>query len=347
MKVLDKNLKHQSVKIKIDFSEDLFYLEQILEEGDIVSGMTERKIKIGGNEEKSKISRIKIFLKIRVEKISLENSLRITGPIIEGPDDVPKGDYHTFDISEGSILNIEKIQWTKYFLRKLEEATKQEKSQVLIVAFDREEAMFALLKNNGYEILLNLKGDVAKKGFDDKKNSFYKEIIMKMKEYDLKYSFNSIILASPAFWKEYLLKELQDEYLKKKITLATCSGIDGTTINEILRRPELSTVLEKDRSSRENSLIEELLKAINSGNAAYGLEEVNSKINSGNISILLLSENFIKAMREKKSYSQIDFLIDQAEHLNAEVKIIGTEEAMRKLDGISGVACLLRWKEHY
>lgn len=347
MKILQKDLKHGLLKVKVDSPEDLWHLEGIIESSDLVSGMTERKIKLGGSEEKSKISRINVFLKIKVEKMSFEESLRISGPIIEGPEDVPKGDYHTFNIEEGVVISIEKEHWSKYVLKKLDESTRQSTSYVLIVAFDREDAIFALLKNNGYEVLLEIKGDVAKKGLDERKAGFYKEIISKIKDYDSKYSFNSIILASPAFWKEYLLKELDDDTLRKKITLATCSSIDGGTINEILKRPELATVLEKDKSSRESSLIEELLGAISKENAAYGINDVRSKIDSGNISVLLISENLIKKMRSEKTYSQIDMIMEQAESLNAEIRIISSEDASKKLDGLSGIACLLRWKENY
>ncbi len=347
MKILQKDLKHGLVKVRIDSPDDLWHVEGIVEPADIVSGMTERKIKLGGSEEKSKISRINVFLKIKVEKISFEENLRISGPIIEGPEDVPKGDYHTFNIEEGTVISIEKEHWSKYVLKKLDDASKQTAFHILLVAFDREDAIFALLKNNGYETLLEIKGDVAKKGLDEKKTGFYKEIILKMKDYDVKYSFNSIILASPAFWKEYLLKELDDDVLRKKITLATCSSIDGSTINEILKRPELTTVLDKDKSSRESSLIEELLGAISKDNAAYGINDVKSKIDAGNISVLLISENLIRKMRSEKTYGQIDLMMEQAESLNAEIRIISSEDASKKLDGLSGIACLLRWKENY
>jgi len=347
MKILQKDLKHGLLKIKVDSPEDLWHLEGIIEPSDLVSGMTERKIKLGGSEEKTKISRINLFLKIKVEKISFEENLRISGPIIEGPEDVPKGDYHTFNIEEGVVISIEKEHWSKYVLKKLDDASKQTAFHILLVAFDREDAIFALLKNNGYEILLEIKGDVAKKGLDEKKTGFYKDILLKMKDYDVKYSFNSIILASPAFWKEYLLKELDDDVLRKKITLATCSSIDGSTINEILKRPELTAVLDKDKSSRESSLIEELLGAISKDNAAYGITDVKSKIDAGNISVLLISEDLIRKMRSEKTYGQIDMMMEQAESLNAEIQIISSEDARKKLGGLSGIACLLRWKENY
>jgi protein pelota len=350
MKILHKELKHGMMKIKVDNAEDLWYLEGIIEPNDLVSGLTERKIKIGGAEERSKVSRITIFLKIRVEKIDADSGLRISGIIIEAPDDIPKGDYHTFNIEEGTIITIEKESWSKYALSKLDEAVDSVKINVLIVAFDREEALFARLKNNGYELLLDLKGDVAQKDMKDmseKKGNFYQEIAHQVQDYDAKNNYSSIILASPAFWKEYVMKEITDDALKKKITLATCSSIDESVITEILKRPELRTVLEKDRSAKEAELVEELLAGIRTDNAAYGLQQVREKIDSGNISVLLITENMIKRSRAEKTFFELDGLMKSAEKMNAEVRIISSEDPMKKLDGLSGIACLLRWKENY
>ena len=348
MKIMHKDLKHRIIKIKVDRKEDSWYLSDILEPEDKISGMTERKIKLGGSEEKSKISKRILFLKILVEKIDYDSdSLRISGPIIEAPDDIPKGDYHTFSIEDGTIITIEKQRLSNYFWNKVDEATKEETRSILIVAFDREEAIFAKLKSNGYETLLDLKGDVSKKDYEEKKGNFYAEIIKQMKDYDAKYSFTNIVAASPAFWKDYLIKELKDDPIKKKIILATCSNIDDATINEILKRPELKTVLENDTAAKESSIIEELLGNISKDNAAYGFADVQKKLDSGNISVLLISENLIKKLKSEKTFQHLDGLMNYAEKINAQMRIISSEDAMRKLDGLSGIACLLRWKENY
>jgi protein pelota len=347
MRIIHKDIKQGIVKIRIDSAQDLWYLSNIIEPGDYVSGMTERKIKIGGSEDKSKIARKIVFLKIFVEKVSYDSSLRVSGKILEAPDDIPKGDFHTFDLSDGTVVTLEKEYWTKYSLKKLEEAAHAQPANILIVAFDREEAIFAVLKNQGYETLLSLKGDVSKKDQEEKKTNFYQEIYSQMLAYDQKYLFDNIVMASPAFWKEYLLKEVKDERLKKKCILATCSSIDDGTITEILKRPELKTLLDKDRATHELKLIEELLGEISKDNAVYGLREINEKICSGNVIVLLVSENLILRMRSDKKYDILEDAMNNAEALNAEVKIISSEEAMKKLDGITGIAAMLRWKENY
>jgi len=348
MKIITKDLKHGLVKMKVDGSQDTWALSTIIEAGDSISGMTERKIKLGGSEDKSKISKRIIHLKIVVEKIEHEHSLRVSGKIIEAPDDIPKGDYHTFDITDGTVITLEKESWTRYSLKKLDEAVNARLANILIVAFDREEAMFAVLKSQGYDVLPSMKGDVSKKDdMGEKKTNFYQEIYKQLLDYDQKYLFDNIVIASPAFWKEYLLKEIKDDSLRKKIVLATCSSIDDGTISEILKRPELKTVLDKDKATRELKLIEELLGHISKDNATYGLREVTDKIAAGNVSVLIISENLILRMRHEKKYALLEDIMVSAEALNAEVKIISGEDAMKKLDGLTGIAVMFRYKENY
>ena len=50
VKIIHKDLKHGMVKLRIDSAEDSWYLSSIIEPDDLLSGMTERKIKIGGTD---------------------------------------------------------------------------------------------------------------------------------------------------------------------------------------------------------------------------------------------------------------------------------------------------------
>jgi len=345
MKILNKDLRHGSIKIKIDSPEDRWYLENIIEPEDIVGSTAERKIKLGGSEEKSKIIIRTAYIKIRVEKIESKGDMRIAGVIVEAPDDIPKGEHQSFSVNDGATISIEKDSWSRYHLKKIDDACKPSGGTILLVAFDREEALFAILRSTGYELLQGLKGDVQKKDFEEKKGNFYSEIAKEIKSLDTKNSFSSIIIASPAFWKEYLIKEI-DESIRKKSILATCSSIDERTINEILKRPELRSVLEKDRSAREIIAVDNLLDAIRKDEAAYGLKNVDDKVSAGNALKLLISENLIRKLREEKKYSAIDNIMNAAEDSGAEIIIISTDDSAKKLDGISGIGAIQRWKDY-
>lgn len=344
MKIFNKNLKSGSVGVEITNNEDLWYLSHVIEENDLISGKTERKIKIG-SDENAKTVRKSVFLKIRTTKteyVPENNALRILGVIIEGTDDVALGEHHSFNLELRERITIQKRQWPGYLLDKLNEATK-EKSKILMVAFDREEAKFAILKNSGYSILSELKGDVQKKEEQNvSKGNFYKEIVKQIEEYVTRLEIHNIIIASPAFWKEYLLKELPED-LKKKTVSATISGVDNSSFSELLKRNELKKVLENERTSKELNAIDQILSAIEKDKACYGIKETKQKVVQGATSKLFVSENLLKEMKEKEKYPEIDRLLKDAENIKTKILIISGKESSKKLDGLGGIAGLLRW----
>ncbi len=347
------NLKSGEVKIKVTNSDDLWCLSQIIEERDLVKGLTVRKIKLRDSEERGSESIKKtIFLMLKVEKIEFhdyQNSLRISGKVVEAPEDIPKGQYHTFNVELGTIITIIKEKWLKYQLARLNESV-EEHPKTLICVFDREEAYFALLKKYKYELLLNLKGNVQKKGDPIKVTSnFYLEIISHLKNYSQKYKISNIILASPSFWKDYILKELKDESLKNKITFATCSSATVNAIEEVIKRNEIREVLKKDRVAKEFNLVEELFREIAKYNlAAYGFKEVEQAIDLGAVKTLLVTDSTILKYRQEEKYGGLERIMKRAEETGAEVIIISSEhEGGKRLEGLGGIAALLRYKLHY
>ncbi|MFH0870799.1 MAG: mRNA surveillance protein pelota [archaeon] len=349
MQIIRKNLHQGNVVVKIDSLEDLWALSQVIDADDIVSGKTERKIKIGGQEGDRKQAVVKktIFIELKVEKVEFHkhsDNLRISGVIIEGPEDVPRGSHHTFDVEQGTIITITKLEWPGYQLEKLDEATQKIKTKILMVLFDREEAIFAMLKNQGHELLSKLKGDVAKKGMDGEGKNFYIQIIELLKEYDKRYSPNNIVIASPSFWKEYLMKEMPAE-LKPKVTAATCSDVEEGAIKEVLQRPELRKVLESDRAAKELGQVEELLRAVSKEEACYGAAECKEKSSIGAVKELMVGYDFINRARQADKHREIEQVMRLAEKTGAKVSIIGTEEAEKKLGGLGGIAGILRWKQ--
>jgi protein pelota len=351
MQVIKKNLRQGEVVVKVDTKEDLWQLSQLIRIRDRISGKTERKIKIGGgsssDDRKQTIVKKTIFIELEVEKLEFHKTsdeLRINGIVTEGPEDVPKGSHHTIEVEPGTTLGIKKSEWLSFELEKLDEAINSISTKIVLVIFDREEAIFAMLKNRGHELLSSIKGDVSKKGFqEDGKKSFYSEIVQKLEEYNARFEPRNIIIASPSFWKEYLMKEIPDE-LKKKITLASCSDVSEGAIKEVLQRPELKKVLESDRASKELAMVEDILKAISKNEACYGLAESEEKVNLGAVKELIVSYDYLNKERESGKGEKVERVMKLAEERGGKVSIISTEGATKKIDGLGGVAGILRWK---
>jgi len=349
MKIIDRNMKQGQVKVIVDSADDLWYVHTIVDSGDLCTGDSEYKYKVGGTsggEGKTSIIKKKVWVAITVEKSEFSGStgqLRISGKVMDGSEDVPRGSYHTLDITQDSRLTIAKTHWHEYQLEKLNEAANASAGKTIIVLFDREQAQFILLKPQGHEILLQLKGDVPRKGVDEgKQHAFYREIATHAQELVDRWHAENIICASPSFWKEYLEKDLPP-VLRKKAIFAAVSAVDETAVGELLKRPELQQALRSQRSTRESQLIEKILEALAKDRLIYGLHDLQVAVAEGNISSVTISERKIAKEKEDGTLDRIEKLLRTAGDMKAAVHLVSTDDAMRKVDGLGGIVGMKRW----
>ncbi|MEM4239941.1 MAG: mRNA surveillance protein pelota [Candidatus Woesearchaeota archaeon] len=345
MKQIAFKPKQGEAKLLVENPDDLWFLNSIIDKGDVIKGKTLRKIKV---TEEASAERKKVFLAVQVEKVEYAaTELRVSGKVTEGPEDIPHGSYHTFSVEVGSIISIIKQEWLRYQLDYLKEATTLKPPKIVLCVFDREEALFAKLSRDGYELLTTIKGKVAKKAVQEKvKETFYSEIIKQLEEYDRRFGLDKIIVASPAFWREELYKVLGSNQLKNKIIQATCSGVDETAIAEVLKRKETQEALRQERISREMSVVEDLFAAIaKAGNAAYGMIETKQAAEAGAVSNLLVTDQLVKSLREENRFSELDSIMKTVERTKGKVWIISAEhEGGKRLQGLGGIGAILRYK---
>ena len=351
MRILKKDLKHGEVSVKVENIDDLWYLSQLIDPADFVKGKTIRKIKLVGKDEKTvRVKKKPVYLKIKVEKVEFHeysDMLRVSGIVEQGPEDIPRASHHTFNVETNTMVTIVKEKWLNYQVERLKQASFEKDLGILICALDRESATFALLKKQGYKILSDLAGDVSKKADTEiKESNFYSKIIKQLEDYVERYKIKQIILASPTFWKEELLKQIKNEELKQKITLATCNAVGKEAINEILKRPEVKNVLSKDRITKELKLVESLLEEISKNNlAVYGFEQTKYATNLGSVSEMLVSTEFIHQKRQQNTFLEIDKIMRMVESMKGTIHIINSKnQAGKKLDGLGGIAAKLRYK---
>ena len=346
MDILKSNFKTGIVQLRINDADDLWYLSHLIEQGDLVKGKTTRKIKIGDSD---KVTKKTLTLTIEAETIDFNEtgtSLRINGKIKDGPEDIPRESYHAIALEEGSEFSLQKLKWLEYQKQKLKEAA-EKKYNFLFCIFDREEAIFALSKKLGYKILAKITGEVHKKRLTTEvKKNFYEEIIKTLQEYLERFNPEQIILASPAFYKEDLLKKNLSPDLKKKIVTATCSDVSESSLDEVIKKPELEKVLKSSRAREEQLLIDELLAEINKkGKAVYGWQETQKAVDAGAIKVLLISDDFILQKRTSGNYQELDQKMKTVESMKGKIHILSSEFGSgKKLDGLGGIAALLRFQ---
>jgi len=347
MKLVSKNLKQGAIKLTIETPEDIWHVSQLVDEGDLVKGKTTRKIKIN---EQADATKRNIFVAIRIEKIEYSKSthaLRLNGKIEEGPEDVPLGSYQSLSIEPGTTLTIIKSRWYGYQLDRLQEALESTAQRILVCVFDREDAYFALIKPSGSEILTHIKGEVAKKRMPVTiQTPFYAQIIKQLEDYDKRYNLDTIVLASPSFWKEELNKTLTNAALKKKIIPTSCSAANERAIDEVLKKDDVQHALSAQRSARELRFVEEALTELSkNGLVAYGMPSVSEAANAGAIKTLLVSDNLIQHLREEERFADLNTIMQTVDSQKGTVVVIsGDHEGGQKLDGIGGICALLRYK---
>ncbi len=349
MQLLHKDFRKGTVRCIVNELEDLWHLAHLIDPGDMLRAKTHRKMKIGDEQVKKTLS-----LTIEAETVELSDAgqaLRINGRVKEAPEDVPLNSYHALSLEKGTEFQLQKVQWLEYQKKKLEEAARK-KYLYLLCLLDREEALFALTRQQGYKILVKLQGEAQKKRLKAEKakaaaaKDFQAEIIKALDVYAGRYAPERIILASPAFFKEELYAKLPQE-IKRQAVQATCSDVSERALDEVLRQPELKEVLQASRFREEQLAVDELLLEIrkDSGLAVYGWEEVQKAAEHGAVQSLLLTDTFIKKRRLENAFAAVDDSMKKAEQMQGAIHIISsTHEGGRKLDGLGGIAAVLRYK---
>jgi protein pelota len=348
VEILKSDFKKGTVSLRVTDADDIWYLSHLIEPGDFIKGRTTRKIKIGDSEN-AKVTRKPMTIKIEAETINIDQTasvLRINGKVKEGPHDLALDSYHSISLEEGTEFKIEKVNWLSYQKQKLDEAC-QKRYNYLFCVFDREEAMFALTKKSGYEILVKFKGDVPKKSKKTEVfKNFHEEIIKTLDVYAGRFNPERIIIASPVFYKDDLMKKIKSDEIKSKIVLATCSDVTENALHEITRSTELQKILQNNRAREEQLIIEKLLLHLKKDDlGTYGWDHVLEAISAGAVESLLLTDDFIQEKKLDNKYNLLDEQMKHVDNLNGKIHILSSEfESGKKLNGLGGIAAVLRYK---
>ena len=82
--------------------------------------------------------------------------------------------------------------------------------------------------------------------------------------------------------------------------------------------------------------------------AAYGLKETKNAAIAGAVKTLLITDSFIQKTRTENKYEEIEEIMKTSDSTKSDIAIISSEhEAGKKLDGLGGIAAILRFKLNY
>ncbi len=343
---LKKDFKQGNVSLKVTLPDDLWYLTHIIAPGDAITMKTERKLKLGNSDTNMKVVRKQMVLKLRIESVDLSDAteLRAKGIVLQGPEEVPHGSYHTFGISVNDSFTLHKPSWPSYLVDKLDEALANNSQTVIIAQYDREQVLFSLVRQTGIEHLAEVKVSVPKKQYAQATDgSLYEQIIQKVNEYIVSYKATGIVFASADFWKKYVEEKLSPELKKISIFVST-PEVSRSSVGKLLTRPELHQLLANQRLQKEEVLVGEILKKLDQDLAVYGFDDVKLAANSGSVAKLAVTEQFLNKKKEAQEYDELDAVLKAVDVSKGKVLFLHAEQTTRTIDGLGGIVGTLRWK---
>ncbi len=341
MRVLHRDPKTGEIKIRVENADDLWHLHNLVREGDMVRASTYRREDVKTDKVRpERGEKVRVTLTIRVEGVEFQafsDRLRITGVIVEGPQDL--GRHHTLNVAVDDVLSIIKT-WKPHELHRIEEAVAAaQKPLVSFLSLDDEEALLAHLRQYGVRELATIRAPAHGKMFPsgDAASIFFQEIHAKLRATDIG---EALVVVGPGFTRDAFVEyvKARDAPLASKIHMHGTAHAGMQGIQEALRSGVGAKVFGETRVGYETQLVEKLLEAIATDRpCAYGVAEVAEAVDAGAVETLLVSDAVVRD-------AGIEDLMRAVESARGAVVLVSRHhEAGQKLEGLGGVAALLRF----
>lgn len=335
------------MRLRVDTLDDLWYMAGIISPGDRVGSLTSRrdsqvtdKVREKAGERKTMFLVLSV---LEVEFAEFSERLRVTGTILDGPQDL--GAHHTINLERLSELTLRKEPWSRAALSRIDDAVRRSGIPPLtIVAIDDDEAMIGVVSDQGVREVATVYGRRRGK-YDagsgareakDPQVAFREEVLEALTPIGGEH----ILLAGPAFWKDEFAAFLRQHApdLAKRVQLVPTPHGGRTGIQECLRSGE-DKVLAETRAAVETKLVERVLAEIaTEGKYAYGTGHVKEALEAGAVETLLVSERLLRS-------PELEQLGTVAQRTGADVRIIAkNHDSGRQLESLGGIAAILRYK---
>src|SRR2546428_6564416 len=145
MRVLHRDPNTVEIKVRVQNADDLWPLHSLVLPGDQVRASTYRRQEAKTDKVRpERGEKVRVTLTLRVESVEFQafaDRLRITGVIVEGPQDL--GRHHTLNVAVDDVVSIIKT-WRSHELRRIDEAVAAaQKPRLAFPSLGAEEALLA------------------------------------------------------------------------------------------------------------------------------------------------------------------------------------------------------------
>ena len=341
-------------------NEDIWYLYNIVQEGDEVTAITSRKL---ANEKGA--PRVKLTLQIKVAKIDYDagaGTLRLNGRTTNDHEDVPLNSFHTLQLEPQLKCDIYKDEWDSFAINQLEEACDiANRSDIAAIVLQPGLAHICLVTDAMTVIRQKIEVTIPKKrrgdnsGMEKAVQKFYKQIYSAIPKVINLEKIKAVLIAGPGSGPRELFNTIMQLAMseenqpvlqaRQKFLVAHASSGHMHSLHEALQDKQIQESLANTRYGRETRVMDKFFKSLNDDDlkAWYGPDEVEKAVDLQAVETLMLTDSLFRSseLRERKRYVA---LYDAVRDLGKEVLIFSSlHQSGEQLDSVSGVACLLMY----
>lgn len=338
------HMSEAELNVVLEGLDDLWYLENILHPEDQISALVKRRVEKQADMTRSKeTDRKPVKVLISIEKIEFQpfsDRIRILGSIVSGIEDAI-GEHQSAIFKPGDLIEIKKESWLPNEKRMLEDSVRQSgKVSEVFVCLDDEEANIFVMLTYGIQFSGRIESGRSGKYFDSDYNErdYFENIAKALSHYIVKEMRITII--GPGFTKDGLSRYLKEkkEFSGIQITTASASRTDEGAVYEYIDSPEGKKAMSLSRLTEEQSVLDDFLKLLKTGNmAVYGDLEIRNAASLGAIEKLILSDD------EVRNESNIE-LINMITGKGGKISVVSSHGNPGKtIKGFGGKVAILRY----
>ncbi|MGH6693429.1 MAG: mRNA surveillance protein pelota [Gammaproteobacteria bacterium] len=340
MHLINADRRGLEIRMRIDDLDDLWHLANLIDAGDHVRSMTERREeKKSDRPDEKRGEKRRMLLTIKVEGVEFQefaDRLRVLGTITEGPQDL--GKHHSINLEPGDDLTVIKEEWKRHHIERLKRARVRRGTGPVFVALDSDEATIVDTREYGMREVANIvSGGRGKRESGDERavrGQFHDEVLRALAGGG--YDKRTLVVLGPGFEREHFASFLHDKGLKPHVLSSAHTGMAG--VHEVMKRGLGGGVVRELRVTEETRLVERLMEEISkNGKITYGREQVRGALDRGAGKELIIVETMVRR-------PEAEAMLAAAERTGCEVHVISMfHEAGRRLHRMGGVALFTRF----
>lgn len=324
-------------KLTAESLDDLWHLSHLIEPKNTVYAVTLRTVDAPSDKiraEKAEKKPVRIGLNVeKVEFTPDANRLRVFGVIVFGPD---IGQHHTINVEQGYEISLVR-RWRKIDSDRLERAVSRSLNDAVhIVAVEDGEAEVYRIRQFGPQKIASYIIGSGKTAEIDSRSALFAETLS-----SLEMITGNIVVAGPGFVKDDFVKFVKTKApeIAQRILVCDTKRSGRGAVIEAIGNGVLSRVAQDLQLAKEVSFMDELFLRIGqNGAAAYGVADTTKAVEYGAAETVLVSDEVVRRGSFSKS-------LEYAESMGADIVVLSCEfEPGKRLEGLGGVAALLRYK---